>query len=201
MSKHLIVIKIKMNFDFTHFFQYLSFFLKNCNFVKKLIFTKILRFFKLFLGLFISFGALVCKCGNKNVFLMLWHFCGVFSIFQFSAFTENGNFQCFLKSFPQRILVLSHTLSNSFRLCKFKKLGLKLLVKMSLKNMKKSKWCKTSFDEYIYYHKRNERKNWFLITYLHKIKYGAYKGWQYIVMLIIINLFCCLLIQMMPISV
>ena len=32
----------------------------------------------------------MCKFGNKNVFLMLWHFCGFFSIFQFSAFTENG---------------------------------------------------------------------------------------------------------------
>ena len=63
-----------MNFDFTHFFQYLSFFLKNCNFAKKGIFTKILRFFKLFLGLIIRFGALVCKFGNKNVFLMLWPF-------------------------------------------------------------------------------------------------------------------------------
>ena len=54
-------------------------------------------------------------------------FCGIFSIFQFSAFTENWNFQFFLKSFPQQFLVLSHTLSNSFRLCKFQKLTLKFV--------------------------------------------------------------------------
>ena len=35
----------------------------------------------------------MCKFRNKNVFLMLWHFlCGFFSIFQFSAFTENRKF-------------------------------------------------------------------------------------------------------------
>ena len=92
-------------------------------FCQKCIFTKLLRFLKLFLGLIISFGALVCQLGSKNVFLTLCHFCGFFSIFQFSVITENGNFHFFLKSFPQLVLVLSHTLSNSFRLCKFKKLG------------------------------------------------------------------------------
>ena len=91
----------------------------------------------------------MCKFGNKNVLLLLWifFFCGIFSIFQFSAFTENGNFQCFLKSFPQQFLVLSHTISNSFRLCKFKKLGLKMLVKMSLENIKKSNAALT-YTEY-----------------------------------------------------
>ena len=39
----------------------------------------------------------MCKFGNKNVFLMLWHFCGFFSIFQFSAFTENVFFLIFPK--------------------------------------------------------------------------------------------------------
>ena len=48
-------------------------------------------------------------------------------IFQFSAFTKNGNFQFFLKLLPKQFLFLSHTLSNSFRLCKFKKLGLKFV--------------------------------------------------------------------------
>ena len=67
----------------------------------------------------------MCKFGNKNVFLMLWH---VFvEFFQFSAFTQNVNFHFFLKSFPQFFLVLSHTLSNSFSLCKFKNLGLKFV--------------------------------------------------------------------------
>ena len=72
----------------------------------------------------------MCKFGNKNVFLMLWHFLWNsfdFKNYQFSAFTENGNIQFFLKLFPQQFLVLSHTLSNSFRLCKFNKLGLKFL--------------------------------------------------------------------------
>ena len=69
----------------------------------------------------------MCKFGNKNVFLMMWHFLWNFFDFQFSAFTENGNFHFFLKSFPQNFLVLSHKLSNSFRLCKFKKLGLKFV--------------------------------------------------------------------------
>ena len=53
----------------------------------------------------------MCKFGNKNVFLMLWHFLWNFFGFQLSAFTENWNFQFFLKSFPQQFLVLSHTLS------------------------------------------------------------------------------------------
>ena len=71
----------------------------------------------------------MCKFGNKNVFLILWHFFFVefFSIFQFSVFTENGNFHFFLKSFPQQFLVLSHTLSNAYRMCKFKRLGLKFV--------------------------------------------------------------------------
>ena len=69
----------------------------------------------------------MCKVGNKNVFLMLWHFCGIFPIFQLSAFTEKGNFQFFLKSFPQQFLILSHTLSNYFRLSKFKNLSLRFV--------------------------------------------------------------------------
>ena len=70
----------------------------------------------------------MCKFGNKKCVLMLRHFfVDFFSIFQFSAFTENENFQFFLKSFPQRFLVLSHTSSNSFRMCKFKKLGNKFV--------------------------------------------------------------------------
>ena len=39
---------------------------------------------KLFLGLIVSFGALMCKFGNKNVFLMLWHF--LWNFFRFSNF-------------------------------------------------------------------------------------------------------------------
>ena len=41
----------------------------------------------------------MCKSGNKHVFSTLW---SLGSTFQFSVFTENGNFQVFLKSFPQR---------------------------------------------------------------------------------------------------
>ena len=67
----------------------------------------------------------MCKFGNKNVFLTLCHFGRNFSIFQFSVFTENWIF--FFKSFLQRFLVSSHTLSNSFRLCKFKKVELKFV--------------------------------------------------------------------------
>ena len=62
---------------------------------------------------------------------------------------ENGNFQCFLKSFPQRFLVSQHALSSFFRECKLQNVGLKFVIQMSLKNTKKSKWCKTSFEEYI----------------------------------------------------
>ena len=76
----------------------------------------------MFLGLIISFWALVCKLGSKNVFYVCVIFGGIFSTFQFSVFTEYGNFHFFLKSFPELVLVLSHTLSNSYRLCKFKKL-------------------------------------------------------------------------------
>ena len=83
------------------------------------------------------------KCVLKSVSFLVDFFS---SIFQFSVFTENGNFQFFLKSFPQPVLVLSHTLSNSFRLCKFKKLchlkyeknlnGAKILLKGIYKNIK-----------------------------------------------------------------
>ena len=74
----------------------------------------------------------MCKFGNKNVLLLLFFvvfFLVFFVVFfpQFSAFTDNWNFQFFLKSFQQQFLVLSHTLSNSFRLCKFKKLTLKFV--------------------------------------------------------------------------
>ena len=48
---------------------------------------------------------------------------GNFSIFKFSVFTENEKFSFSLKSFPH-IFVVSHTLSNSSRLCKFKNLSL-----------------------------------------------------------------------------
>ena len=64
----------------------------------------------------------MCKFGNKNVFLTL-----AFSIFQFSVFLENGNFQFFFKIVSATFLVSSHTLSNSFILCKFKKVGLKFV--------------------------------------------------------------------------
>ena len=43
----------------------------------------------------------------------------------FQHLQKIGIFQFFIKSFPQQFLVLSNTLSNSFRLCKFKKLTLK----------------------------------------------------------------------------
>ena len=73
-----------------------------------------------------SFGALVCKFGNKNVFLMLLHFLWIF--FDFPIFSINRKWEfSFLPKIVSRFLVLSHTLSNSFRLCKFKKLGLKFV--------------------------------------------------------------------------
>ena len=40
--------------------------------------------------------------------------------------------------------LITHIIKLFQTICKFKQLGLKLLVKMSLKI-----WCKTSFDEYI----------------------------------------------------
>ena len=52
---------------------------------------------------------------------------GIFSIFSFSIFTENVNFKFLFKSFQQSFLVFLHTLSNSFRLFKFKTLGLKFV--------------------------------------------------------------------------
>ena len=56
-----------MDFDSTHFLQYLRFFLKNCNFVKMHFYQnfEILNYF--FLGLIISFWALVCKLVFKSV--------------------------------------------------------------------------------------------------------------------------------------
>ena len=39
----------------------------------------------------------MCKFGNKNVFLMLWHFLCNFFDFQFSAFTEKLEFSIFPK--------------------------------------------------------------------------------------------------------
>ena len=117
--KHYMQHPVMFNWRYWFSIHPNSEFLKSC--ISKM------RFLKLFLGLIISFGALVCKFGNKNVFLMLWHFLWNFFDFQFSAFTENENFQFFLKLFPQRFLVLSNTLSNSFRLCKFKKLGYKFV--------------------------------------------------------------------------
>ena len=68
--------------------------------------TNILRFLKLFLGLKISFGTLVCKLGNKNVLLTLFIFGGFFSNFQFSIFTENGNFHFFPKIVSATCFVL-----------------------------------------------------------------------------------------------
>ena len=82
------------------------------------------------------------------MFLTLWYYNGFFSIFQYSVFTENGNFHFFFKSFPQHFLVSSHTSSHFLRLCKFKKVGLKFVTKMSLQNMKiKSKLLLTSIEE------------------------------------------------------
>ena len=98
------------------------FFFQNCNFVKKHIFTQILRFF-IIVFLVVSF-ALMCKFGNKNVLNTVEFLVEFFLIFQFSVITKNGNFQFFLK-FPQHFLVSSHTQSDSFRLCKFRKVGLK----------------------------------------------------------------------------
>ena len=133
-----------------HFYQKLQ-----C--CQKMNFYQSFEIFSLFLGLIISFGALVCKFGNKNVFLMLWHFLWNFFDFPIFSIYRNGNFQFFLKSFPQRFLVLSHTNYQTLSDCANSKSSvINLLVKMSLKNMKKSKWCKTSFDEY------NKHRNNFL---------------------------------------
>ena len=69
----------------------------------------------------------MCKFGNKNVFLMLWHF--LWNFFDFSIFSiyRKWEFSIFPKIVSAPILVLSQTLSNSFRLCKFKKLGSKFV--------------------------------------------------------------------------
>ena len=64
--------------------------------------------FKIVSGLIICFGAFVSEFENKNVFITLWHFWWIFSSFQFSVFTENGNFQFFSKSFPQRLSLITH---------------------------------------------------------------------------------------------
>ena len=116
--------KNEMDFDSTHFLQYLRFFLKNCNFVK-MHFYQNFEILNFFLGLIISFWALVCKLGSKNVFLSLCHFWWFFLDFPIFCIYRKWEFPVtvFLKSFPQIVLVLSHTLSNSFRLCKFKKVG------------------------------------------------------------------------------
>ena len=68
----------------------------------------------------------MCKFGNKMCSKHWDIVGGVFLIFEFLVIRENGNFYFFLKSFPH-FPVLSHTLSNSFRLCKFKKVGLKFV--------------------------------------------------------------------------
>ena len=111
-----------MNFDFTHFLQlfffFFFFFFSKIAILSKMYFYQTFEVLKLFLGLIISFGTpLVCKLGNKKFVLNSVSFLvEFFSIFQFSVFTENRNFHFFLKSFPQVVLVLSHTFSNSFRL-------------------------------------------------------------------------------------
>ena len=74
-----------------------------------------------------------------------------FSIFQFSVFTENGNFQFFLKSFLHRFFFgfITHTI-KLFQTVQIQKGRLSFVSPQKrLKNMKKSKWCKTSFEEYI----------------------------------------------------
>ena len=78
-------------------------------------FYHILTFFKLFFGFAlelwcVNFGTKMCSlhCGIFSVFFFFF-----FSTFQFSVIyniiTENGNFQFFLISFPQRFSVSSHT--------------------------------------------------------------------------------------------
>ena len=60
----------------------------------------------MFLGLIISFGALVCKVGNKNVFLMVWHF--LWNFFDFSIFSiyRKWEFSFFPKIFSATIFGL-----------------------------------------------------------------------------------------------
>ena len=50
------------------------FFSQKLQFCYNMHFYQNFEIVKLSLGLIISFGALVCKFGNKNVFLTLWHF-------------------------------------------------------------------------------------------------------------------------------
>ena len=46
--------------------------------------------------LIICFEAFVCILANENMFLIQWHFGGLFSILKFSVFIENGNFPSFV---------------------------------------------------------------------------------------------------------
>ena len=70
----------------------------------------------------------MCKFGNKNLFLMLWHFLWNFFDFPIFSIYKKWEFSVFPKIVSETIFVLRQfLLSNSFRLCKFKKLGLKFV--------------------------------------------------------------------------
>ena len=95
-----------MNFDLTHFLHFFFFFFffffvsKIAILSKTAFFTKIFRFLKMFLGVIISFGALVCKFGNKNVFLTLCHFLWIFfSISHLQYLQKMGIFNFSLNRF------------------------------------------------------------------------------------------------------
>ena len=80
-----------------------------------------LQFFKLFLGLIISFGTLVCKFGNKNVFLMLWHFLWNFFDFPIFSIYRKWEFSIFPKIVSATIFGLITHIINLFQTVRFQK--------------------------------------------------------------------------------
>ena len=59
----------------------------------------------------------MCKFGSKNAFLALLHFWWrVFTIFQFSVFTENGNFQ-FLITHIIKLFQIVQVQKGRFKIC------------------------------------------------------------------------------------
>ena len=60
------------------------------------------------------------------MFLMLWHFYGIFSIFQFLAFTENGEFSFFLKIVSETIFGLVTHIIKLFQTMQIQKARFKM---------------------------------------------------------------------------
>ena len=88
----------------------------------------------------------MCKFGNKIMFLTLWHFWWIFFDFPIFRIYRKWNFSFFPQNCFRNVFgLITYIMKLYLRLCNFKNVDLKFVSQYE----KKSKWCKTSFEEYI----------------------------------------------------